>query len=194
MSVVNKWYVVTGGPSSGKTTVIDGLAALGYKTHPEAARMVIDKAAASGLTVQQLRADERSFQERVFEAMLDREAKLDRQIVNIFDRGLGDSLGYLNSYGWAASRPMQNAWRNVRYGAVFLLEPLEEFTQDYARTEGAKFATEIHDHLEAAYRHLGHQPILVPKMSPSKRIQFILERINGLQSQAEVEDGAEGNT
>lgn len=185
MTDPSKWYVITGGPSSGKTTLIGGLAALGYKTHPEAARMVIDEAIAQGKSVQQLRADERAFQEKVFETMLERETKLSKNLVNIFDRGLGDSLAYLNSYGWQPSRAMIEAWSRLSYGAVFLLEPFDEFTDDYARTEGAEFAAKIHGHLKGAYKKLGFDPILVPKMSPPKRIQLILDYIDGLNKQTE---------
>jgi predicted ATPase len=174
----SNWYVITGGPSSGKTTLIDALSKLGYKTHPEAARQVIDRARASGQTVEQLRADERAFQEQVFETMLQRERQLSRQDILIFDRGLGDSLAYLNSYGWQPSKTMAQTWPQVSYQTVFLLEPLDAYTDDYARTEGADFASRIHSLLDEAYRQLGHTPILVPKLSPDQRLQFILEIIN----------------
>ena len=61
----NNWYVITGGPSAGKTTLLAELEKLGYKTIPEAARTLIDEAVAEGIDVNALRVDEKRFQEDV---------------------------------------------------------------------------------------------------------------------------------
>ena len=46
----SSWYVITGGPSTGKTTLLEELAKRGYKTIPEVARVVIDEGIAAGKT------------------------------------------------------------------------------------------------------------------------------------------------
>ncbi|MEM5794016.1 MAG: AAA family ATPase [Candidatus Aenigmatarchaeota archaeon] len=40
---VPSWYVITGEPSSGKTTILKKLEELGYFVVPETARILIDK-------------------------------------------------------------------------------------------------------------------------------------------------------
>ena len=64
-SLESKWYVITGGPSSGKTTVLKKLAELGYLTYPEAARVFIDGEMAKGKSLKEIRGDEAEFQRKV---------------------------------------------------------------------------------------------------------------------------------
>ena len=52
------WQVITGGPSTGKTTVINMLAERGYKTTIEHARHYIDTMRTEGQTVEELRSNQ----------------------------------------------------------------------------------------------------------------------------------------
>ncbi len=56
------WQVITGGPSTGKTTVINLLAKKGYKTTIEHARHYIDTMRDEGETVEAMRNNKRKFQ------------------------------------------------------------------------------------------------------------------------------------
>ena len=60
----NNWYVLTGAPCSGKTTLIELLQEKGYQTVPELARVYIDEQLANGLTLEELRQDELAFQKK----------------------------------------------------------------------------------------------------------------------------------
>jgi predicted ATPase len=59
------WYVITGGPSSGKTTTVNILKERGYKTTIEHARHYIDTQRIQGRTVAAIRAKQREFQRGV---------------------------------------------------------------------------------------------------------------------------------
>ena len=49
------WYVITGGPSTGKTTVVNLLAEKGYNTAIEHARHYIETMSIGGKTVAEIR-------------------------------------------------------------------------------------------------------------------------------------------
>ena len=53
--VNTNWYVITGAPCSGKTTLIDQLADLGYNTVPEAGRKYIENELAKGRSLDEVR-------------------------------------------------------------------------------------------------------------------------------------------
>ena len=50
------WYVITGGPGSGKTTTLNYLNMLGYHTTIEHARHFIDTQMITGKTVNEIRS------------------------------------------------------------------------------------------------------------------------------------------
>ncbi|NDB08538.1 MAG: hypothetical protein EBX97_07735, partial [Actinobacteria bacterium] len=60
-TIYTKWYVITGGPSSGKTTTVNLLQDLGYKTTIEVARHYIDLQRINGRSTEQIRENQRNF-------------------------------------------------------------------------------------------------------------------------------------
>jgi len=54
MNETPNWYVMAGGPSSGKTTLVGEMAKLGYATYPEAVRIIIDREMARGRKLEEL--------------------------------------------------------------------------------------------------------------------------------------------
>jgi len=56
--IKTNWYVLTGGPSSGKTTSVNLLAAKGYKTTIEHARHYLDTERIHGRTVKEVRKNQ----------------------------------------------------------------------------------------------------------------------------------------
>lgn len=173
----NKWFVITGGPSTGKTTLLAGLEMAGYKTIPEAARTLIDEALAKGFTMEEFRADEKRFQNDVTYLKREIEAGLDPDVVTFLDRGMHDTVAYMRYYKYYAEDRVQELMRESSYRKVFLLDPLSIYQQDYARTEGAEFVHGINILLHEAYAEHGMEPIGVPAMELNDRVKFILDNI-----------------
>jgi predicted ATPase len=178
MTAANNWYVVTGGPSTGKTTLLDELNKLGYHTIPEAARTVIDEVLGKGISVETLRADEKRFQGDVARLKGEIEAAQDKNALTFFDRGMQDTLAYLRLYNFAVEDWVKALLRTSRYRQVFLLEPLPAFTKDYARTEDANLSKQLRQLLYDAYREHGMEPVIVPSVSVEERVQFVLQNID----------------
>jgi predicted ATPase len=172
---VPKWYVITGGPSSGKTTVIEELAKLGYITFPEAARILIDQEIAEGKSIEEIRANEIEFQKRVFRLNLKILKKAPRDKVVFFDRALPDSIAYYRICGLDPKEILKHCKRKI-YKKVFFLEQLP-LKRDYARIENGKTVKKLNKLLKKTYRSLGYEVITVPKMSVKKRVQKILKEI-----------------
>ncbi len=168
---------MTGGPSTGKSTLLTELAQRGYKTIPEAARTVIDEGILAGKTIEQVRANEHFFQEEVARRKVAIEAKLNPSTLTFFDRGMHDTLAYLWAHDYSIAPWLSPVFENARYGKVFLLDPVGSFAQDYARTEDVFTRERLQQLLEKAYTEYGMEPVRVPAMSPSERADFILKMI-----------------
>jgi len=76
MRIETNWYVITGGPSSGKTKIIEYLAFLGYSVIPEAARILIDVEKSRGKSVEEIRSNEAEFQKKVLEMKIEIENRI----------------------------------------------------------------------------------------------------------------------
>jgi predicted ATPase len=178
---MNKWHVITGGPSTGKTTTMEALAELGFTTLPEAARVVIDNGFEAGLTIEQIRADEKVFQDQVMMHKIAVEARLDPDVTTLMDRGMHDSKAYYELHDFEMAPWVTEALQKARYQTVFLLEQLPVYEQDYARTETPEEVAQLTNLLFNAYANYGMEPIWVPAMSIADRVGFIVEQINSKQ-------------
>lgn len=178
---MNNWYVITGGPSSGKTTLITELDKLGYKTVPESARVVIDEALRNGILVEELRRDEKKFQEIVAERKREVEANLDKDEIIFFDRGMHDTLAYMRAYDFPVKSWIKKLHDEATYRKVFLLDPLLKYEKDYARVENDDFVEKIGVLLHDVYTSYGMKPEVLPPTSVQERIQCIIDSINERQ-------------
>jgi len=174
-SKIPNWYVITGGPSSGKTTILKELAKLGYLIYPEAARVFIDREMAKGKSLEEIRGNEAEFQEKVFKIKVEIEKSAPKDEIVFFDRAIPDSIAYYQICGLDPKEVLKLCKRK-RYRKIFFLEqlPLE---QDYARTEDKKTIERLNKLLKESYKKLGYEVIKIPAMSVKDRLERILKEI-----------------
>jgi len=67
------WYVITGGPGSGKTTTVNLLKDMGYTTTIEHARHYIDTMRVKGKTVEEIRKNQIEFQLKILDMQIEEE-------------------------------------------------------------------------------------------------------------------------
>jgi predicted ATPase len=179
--------VLTGGPCSGKTTLIQFLAETGYGTVSEAALTVIDQLNEQmGVAGQQQwrREHPLAFQERVLELQVRREGAAQGRLGSVVfvDRGRLDGLAYLQRSGVLAPAGFLKRCLQPRYTAVFLLSTLTRFQArpDTGRTESARGAQEIAAEIRQVYEANGYAVIEVPEMPVAKRAALVLRQIASL--------------
>ena len=178
----NNWYVITGAPSTGKSTLLKELNNLGYNTVEEAARIIIDGALAKSIPVEELRSNEKRFQEDVLRLKEKTEATQNKSVLTFFDRGIQDTLAYMRCYEFSISKKIMSIMNASRYKKVFLLEPLSSYKYDYARTENFKSADIIQKMLYDVYSEFGMIPAHVPDIGLEGRVKFILDIVKAEQN------------
>ncbi|MDB6180018.1 AAA family ATPase [Paracoccus fistulariae] len=129
------FFVVTGGPGAGKTSLITELARRGFHTIPEAGRAIIREEMQSGGDALPW-ADRMAYAERMLER--DLRAYEDAQALSapvIFDRGIPDIMCYLTLC--ALPLPPHVTAKAARYNRrAFLASCWDEiFTQDSERKQ-----------------------------------------------------------
>jgi predicted ATPase len=173
---MNNWHVISGGPGTGKTTMIALLAARGYQTVPEAARAYIDTELKLGVKIEQIRDNQPAFQHAVLSLQLDAERGLDPESVVFLDRGIPDTLAYYRYHDLPDDEEIMKAVAACSYKQVFLLAPLP-IVADYARKETAEAQRKICSVIHKVYDALPFPVVHVPVLPPEERVAFILSHL-----------------
>ena len=174
MEIDSRKYVLTGGPFTGKTTVLDIIKARGYPVVPETARMVIEDEQGKGGDILPWK-DLSRFQEKVVMKQLELELEITGTHV-FLDRGVIDSYAYSRVGNVSAPKSAYHD-AHLRYAQVFILELLPGYSPDNVRKESTEYREAIHQALYDAYKEFGYDPIIVPVLSRHERVEFILSRI-----------------
>lgn len=176
MKSINNWYVLTGAPSSGKTTIIKLLEKKGYKVLYEIARVYIDQQLKKGKTIQEIRKNEISFQKTILKLKVAYESKLNPKEITFLDRAIPDSIAYNQLLGIPKDKYLEKTVKLTSYKKIFIFEKLE-FEKDYARTESLEEVERLEKLIEKEYKKLSFPILKVPKMSVEKRVKFILDNL-----------------
>jgi predicted ATPase len=180
MSYSNQFHIITGGPGSGKSTLIAALAAQGRHAMPEAGRAIIqDQVAIGGSALPW--ADKTVFAELMlgWELRSHRDAQALAGPV-LFDRGLPDVAGFLNLCGLPVPPHVRRAAELFRYNRrVFIAPPWAGiFTQDAERKQDFAEAEATYRSLVEAYTELEYELIELPCVPIAERARFVQARLS----------------
>ena len=175
-SIQTNWYVVTGGPSSGKTTTVNSLKDLGYKTTIEVARHYIDLQRINGRSTTEVRENQRNFQHKILNIQLRLERRLDPNQLVFLDRALPDELAYYRYFGLEPDSKLTKSLENFRYKKVFIMELLP-LHNDYARIEDKKAQIDLQEAIIKVYSERSEPIVMVPVLSPKERTNYILQNL-----------------
>jgi len=175
-----RFHVVTGGPGSGKTSLLEALRSRGYTCSVEAGRAIIqDQVAIAGRA---LPWDDRSLFAELMLSWEMRSYRIAQEVRGrvFFDRGVPDLLGYLRLIGLPAPQHVQNAAQEFRYNqTVFITPPWREiFQPDRERKQDFDEAIRTYEALATSYTELGYRLVEIPLASIEDRVRFILEHLD----------------
>lgn len=171
-------FVITGGPGSGKTTVLNELTQRGFACVPEMARQIIQEQVRSngdalpwGNTARY--AD--LMMERSVASYLENSACREPTFL---DRGLPDTLCYAGIIGLDADAVarMRQTCETYRYHRrAFIAPPWEEiYSIDNERKQTFAEAGDVYRRMVTTYQRCGYELIELPKVTPGERVEFIL--------------------
>lgn len=172
-------YVITGGPGTGKTSLIRALRAQGLRCVDETARQIIK--------------EEMSYDGEALpwkDTMLYTQLMLKRSVetykeyasqrdIAFFDRGIPDTLAYALLIGLDDIHYIQNAVYDYRYNPmVFILPPWKAiYCNDEERRQSFDEAIDTYYVLCETYTQAGYRLIELPQISVRERVRLVIEKM-----------------
>lgn len=173
--------IITGGPGSGKSTLIERIRALGYSCMDEAAREVISQHNERHISPW---GDMQEFVRLVYERI---HPELQKPLsgTTFCDRSMVDCIAYLKEAGLSVPDYLSEFDPHAYYNQeVFVLPPWEEiYRPDKARRQDYNKAVLLYKSIKSIYQELGFLLTEIPPLSTRERVNFIFEKLN-LQQQA----------
>ena len=170
---------ITGGPGTGKTSLISALEARGFTCLPEISRQVTLEARNQGIE-QLFLKDPLLFSRKLLEGRKKQffeAASLNTNLV-FLDRGLPDVLAYMDYIGDTYPDTFTDICKQHIYDKVLILPPwLEIYKTDNERYESFEQAQLIHDALKKTYLNFNYNLIEVPIGKLADRVNFVTDSI-----------------
>lgn len=177
-----KKIIITGGPGTGKTSIINELLRRDFVCLEEVSRQVILDAQKKGIE-QLFLTNPLLFSDKLLEGRKKQFHKAlsnDREFT-FLDRGIPDIVAYMDFLGTSYPERFIEACKKHTYEHVFILAPWQQiYVSDNERYENFDQALQIHDHLVNTYSRYGYDLHDVPFDSIEKRTDFILNIVKNL--------------
>ena len=178
--MTDHFHIITGGPGSGKTSLIDALAADGVQVMPEAGRAIIqDQVAIGGSALPWL--DREAFAAQ----MLGWEMRSYRAAAGLsgpvfFDRGIPDIVGYFRVCGLPVPPHVLRAAELHPYDRKVFIAPHwpEIYAQDAERRQTSDEAEATHHAMMEVYSQLGYELVPLPLAPVAERVRFVRKQVS----------------
>ena len=180
MNHSDQFFVITGGPGSGKSTLIEALKAGGLHSMPESGRAIIQEQVAAGGNALPW-ADRLAFAERMFQQEVRSWcAAHELQGPVIFDRGVLDVVGYLNLVNLEVPDHIEKAAHTHRYASRVFVAPHWPaiYAQDGERKQSIAEAEATCRAVTNVYVRLGYKMISLPLAPVADRVAFLFAALD----------------
>ncbi len=170
--------IITGGPGTGKSSLLTGLEEIGFTCFPEVSRTIIAEQQAKGGNLFPW-GNMAAFAHECFLRM---QAQLlaTPSGISFFDRGIPDIAAYMQRYGLDVPSEYLSV-AGVYSSSVLVCPPWPQiFKNDPQRPETFEETCLLHHHLIETYASLGFDIIEMPKVSVKERVNLVVKRFGGM--------------
>ena len=163
----------TGGPGTGKSSVLQQLHGLGYEVGTDAARSIIRRRKQAGLSP---RPDERAFAEQILALEVDAHAAATSSPA-FFERGVPEAAAALLAAGGLDEAQYTKLLADYPYERVFLFPPWRAiYRTDAERDHTYEHCVRVDGMVRELYSGTHYEPVSVPLLSVDERVSTLCWR------------------
>lgn len=167
-------YIITGGPGSGKTSLVEALQEMGYTGFPEIARKLIEEGFPA--PIRATRADSGRFFDQILNNRISSHQAIKGSEIAFYDRGIPDSAAYFRFQNLKVPDILSASIEKYRYNPVVFAAPPWEmiYSNDEVRRETFSECVKLFELTVEEYRGFGYSIIELPKAPLERRIAEVL--------------------
>ncbi len=175
---MNRRYIITGAPGTGKTAIINELMQRGYYCAEEISREIIAEQLLSGGTILPWK-DQIAFENHIADLRKEQYVSSSDTENYFFDRSSIDCVAYLKANKLEPTTKIIQIIKKCIFNKQVFITPFWEdiYINDGERIEDIASAMNIEKSLIEIYKSLGYKLVKVPKLSIIERVNFILSKI-----------------
>jgi predicted ATPase len=179
------YFIISGGPGSGKTAIIEKLASRGFTTVAETGRAILREQAESGGEATH-DGDAAAYGSLMLKRAVEDYKRMrgaDEPV--FFDRGIAELVGYFRLKGLPVPAEVASAGHEYRSNRlVFLTPPWQAiYRQDAERRQDWAEAVRTFELIREAYVEAGYDPVEVPQETVARRVRFILDEVDAVEDE-----------
>lgn len=181
-----KKIIITGGPHTGKTTLLEGLRSELPNVY------FIDEPAELLIGEERNKTAENPGYEGIYpwnrypefaKLVMQKSIELEQAIpsdaeIAILDRSIVDNIGYARAYGWENLIPeVMRLARAANYSSALFCDFVGEYSQTAVRSESESQARLTHAYLLGAYKQVGVDVVHVPALPIKERLSLATDTV-----------------
>lgn len=175
---MNKKFIITGAPGTGKTSIINALTKKGYNCAKEISREIIVEQIKSGGTILPWK-NQIKFENKIIKRRYEQYINFKQNAICFFDRSVVDCIAYMNINNIHISTKNMKIIKECKYNKLVFYTPIWKkiYLNDNERRESIEEAEEIESSILKTYQSLDYQTLMIPKSSVEERVNFIISKI-----------------
>ena len=172
-----KKILITGGPGSGKTALINELKKRKFECRDEIVRSLTISGKNEGIN-QVFLKNPLEFSESLMHLRLKQFFTKSNNQYIFFDRGVHEIIAYLNFLNFKKKHDLLDQCIKIKYDLIFILKPWRQiYQQDNCRYESFEESVKIYQEISKLYDIIKMDIIIIDKNTIEKRVNIILSHL-----------------